>query len=187
MQKLCTVLLLTFSMVGCVSNTTAPQSFYYILDAQPISAQQIREDEKVGNPAPLVKVLPINLPEYLNQPNLVLKLSNHQIKIANYHFWAEDLSQGIQRVLINTLNNKNNTSAYTAICLKCTELLVTIDHFYPTEQGDVVLSGSYQRVGANESPQQMSFSFTKRLDEGGYDEAVAAMRSLLNDLVDSIN
>lgn len=133
-----------------------------------------------------IKVQPVNLPNYLNQPNLVLKLSNHQIKIANYHFWAQDLSMSIQRVIINDLNSATRDFMYTQSCAKCDELIISIDHFYPTEQGDVVLSGTYEKISMDGQHEQTRFSLSKALTQGGYDEAVAAMRELLGELAQSI-
>lgn len=175
------VLLLATSVVvlnGCVNSKPAPNAFYYVLDPKPQSFQAKTTTTQY-------KVLPVAVPDYLNQPNLVLKLSDHQIKITNYHFWAEDLRQSIQWVLINELNQANKQASFTSNCTQCSQISLTLQHFYPTESGDVVLAGSYQIK--TETDQQYSFSYTGSLNKGGFDEAVSVMRGLLNELVVDIN
>ncbi|MFT6267969.1 MAG: putative lipoprotein YmbA [Alphaproteobacteria bacterium] len=179
-------LFLTAGLLGCVTSTTPTETFNYILDNDPVGSQNTLATASIIAKKAGIKVLPVQVPDYLNQPNLILKLSNHQIKIANYHFWAEDLSQSIQRVLINELNNAHNDLSYTQRCVGCDELAITIDHFYPTEQGDVVLSGTYENVLKDGSRSQTRFSLTKKLEKGGFDEAVSAMRALLGELAQQI-
>ena len=213
MRKICAVLFVSLSLFGCINNGTPPQSFYYLLDAHYISnkdsaainANDVIIANKVvtniGSDAQTqIKILPVNLPGYLNQPNLILKLSNHQIKIANYHFWAEDVDQSIQRILISELSKINSAISYTTRCETCKQLAVNIDHFYPTERGEVVLSGSYETINPQNLPhnlpqhemtqltmtQTVQFSFTQKLNNGGYDEAVEVMRSLLGELANEI-
>lgn len=172
-----------FALVGCINSKTAPDTYYYILDNTP---QALPQSAVANSKDSLkqVKVRQVVLPSYLNQPNLVVKLSDHQIKIANYHFWAEDLRQSIQQVLINELNLKNPKTSYTEMCVSCDELVITIAHFYPTENGDVLLSGSYYRTS---SYTPYNFVLTSTLDQGGYDNAVSAMRALLGELAEQID
>lgn len=183
--KLLISVLLCSTLVACVSNTSAPQSYYYILDA-PSNVQENKVTTLTGDIVQKrIKVVPVRVPDYLHQPNLVLKLSNHQIKIANYHFWAEDLTQSIQRVLINELN-VNSAVNYTQQCIDCDALAITIDHFYPNEQGQVLLVGSYELISHTSNSLLTQFSFNIRLQAGGYDEGVAAMRALLSHLATEI-
>jgi len=172
--------LVLFALSGCVNTTPATDSYYYILDTMP--QQKITAVNVVEN-LEQIKVRPVTLPDYLNQPNLVLKLSDHQIKIANYHFWAENLRQSIQRVLINELNANNSEISFTQACAKCDELVITIDHFYPTQNGEVVLVGSYYLTS---NYTQNRFILKRELEQGGYNEAVSAMRALLTDLAEQI-
>lgn len=194
LQRALLVVLVSSGLMGCISNTAAPTTYHYILDTKPTGAQSIISGAAATNEQSFIKLLPINVPDYLNQPNLVLKLSNHQIKIANYHFWAEDLRQSIQRVLLKELNHTKrdtNTDAnisvvYAQNCISCDELMITIDHFYPTEQGEVVLSGTYEMIAKGGKQTQTQFALVSTLEEGGYDEAVSTMRAMLGELAKSI-
>jgi uncharacterized lipoprotein YmbA len=172
-----------FALVGCINTQQAPETFYYILDSTPQSAEHTTTAKTDGS-VRHIKVNPVVLPDYLNQPNLVLKLSDHQIKIANYHFWAEDLRQSIQQVLINELNINNVATTFAKICSgTCLTLDITIDHFYPTEDGNVMLAGTYY---LSDKQVVKRFVINKSLSKGGYDEAVPVLRSLLSDLAKQI-
>jgi uncharacterized lipoprotein YmbA len=184
--KILVTLFLTTGLLGCVSSTAPPETFNYILDNQPTGIQSTLKTATVLTKQTAIRVLAVQVPDYLNQPNLVLKLSDHQIKIANYHFWAEDLSQSIQRVLINELNSTHSDFSYRERCAGCDELAITIDHFYPTEQGNVVLSGSYEKVTKDDNRGHVRFYLTQKLEKGGFDEAVSVMRALLGELAQQI-
>ena len=173
-----------FALAGCINTQQTPETFYYILDRSPVSAEYAKT-AKTGDKVKQVKVNQVVLPDYLNQPNLVLKLSDHQIKIANYHFWAEDLRQSIQQVLINELNVNNPDTTFAKVCSgACTSLDITIDHFYPTEDGDVLLAGTYYQ-SSNKIVNR--FVLKRNLNKGGYNEAVPAMRALLSELASQID
>lgn len=182
------VLIFILGITGCMNSPEPPESFHYLLDAAPALSSQSSQTSKreFARPAQ-VKVLALNLPDYLQQPNLVLKMSNHQIKIANYHFWAEDLNHSIQQILIKELNQTSSTISYHQRCIACDEIAITIDHFYPTDQGKVVLSGSYDQIANDGSYSASRFSFVTELNKGGYDEAVEAMRALLTELAKQVN
>lgn len=165
---------------ACATSAPPPDTFYYVLDPAPKSFA-------VKNAETEIKILPVTLPDYMNQPNLVIKLSDHQIKITNYHYWADDLRQSVQRVVINELNQLNNTVNFTQQCRNCINVEISIDHYYPTEGGDVLLAGTYVVIGTNAKQNINSFSFSTSLSDGGFDESVAKMRELLDALSAEIN
>ena len=166
-------------MGGCVNLDKPPSAKHYILDANPST---FANEGKSTN----VKVLPIRIPTYLNQANLVLKLDDHQIQISNYHFWADDLRQSIQRVMIKQLNMPDSEYSFGEKCRSCKQIGIHIDHYYPSQSGEVYLSGTYTITEYNESQTQHAFSYSLPLEKGGFDESVKGMRSLLNALAANI-
>lgn len=167
-------------LTACASSEIATKNRYYILDD---IAQKNATNGKIVDKSSVTKIRTVVVPSYLNQSNLVLKLNNHQIKIAHYHFWADDLRQSIQRILINDLNKHHSTISYASECITCDELVITIEHFYPTETGEVVLAGTYYNTN---DYIHKNFLLQKELNQGGYDEAVAVMRNLLSELASKI-
>lgn len=176
------ILLIVLSAVainGCVNLDKPPSAKHYILDSDPST---FNSEGKSTN----VKVLPIRIPTYLNQANLVIKLDDHQIQISNYHFWADDLRQSIQRVMIKQLNLLDSDFSFGEECRNCQQIGIHIDHYYPSQSGEVYLSGTYTITEYNQSQTQHGFSYSLQLQKGGFDESVKGMRSLLNELADNI-
>jgi len=107
--------------------------------------------------------LKIALPNYLKQRQLVIKQKQNEIKIANYHSWADDLGESIHRLLIGYLNAGNSVLSYTDDCRECPKVNVAIHHFYPTEQNTVVLSGTIKSTDLNGKKTIENFVFNRAL------------------------
>jgi uncharacterized lipoprotein YmbA len=76
---------------------SSPASRYYLLEEQVVPST---------NPAaePLVvRVGPIRMARYVQRPQIVTRLNDTEVSIAEYDRWAEPLEQGFQRVLTNNL------------------------------------------------------------------------------------
>lgn len=185
-NKVLCIVLLTLGLSACINTQAPPDTFYYVLEANPRPQQNNTATKRF-------KVLPVLLPNYMNQANLVLKLSDHQIKVSNYHYWADDLRTSIQRVLINELNSISNVGSFASTCGKCDTIEVAVDHFYPTQSGEVFLAGSYNielnsdRPNTDSSQLQFRFNFQSQISEGGFEDAVKTMRQQLSQLAEQIN
>lgn len=189
MLKILFTSLLFIAISSCSTTSDTPDMHFYLLDDVP-SIDSRYSDESVTDTQ--IQLSAIQLPDYLKQRQLVIKQNSNQLKIANYHSWADDLGDSIQRVLMNNLNAKtdNYRSGYrfSGNCGSCSRVIISIEHFYPTEQGQVVLSGSMQLIdpqGASKA--RNGFLFTNELAEDGYDNAVSQMRELLGELTLQIN
>ncbi len=162
--------------VSSCSSTTDDQSIsYYLLDPLPVQVQRRPGAESI-------QLLPINLPDYLRQNRLVIRKGGNQIQQAGFHSWADGLSDSIRRVLINNLNEASADYSFVKNCGNCKGLLISIDHFYPTEDGQVVLSGLLEIEADEEATVREPFFFSNRLRADGYDNSVSQMRELLDEL-----
>lgn len=183
------VLFTVLVTTSCTSLTPkpSPETKYFVLDTPP-SAKPPALSAKQA------MILPIRLPEYLNQQQLVVREKNHQIRIAKYHSWAEPLEVSIRRSITNQLNQKDLGYSFVSSCSRCPRLLVDIHHFYPTVDGVVLLSGGYRfdgfptesslhTEGANSFH---AFHYNAELKADGYAAAVKEMRSLLGMLADEM-
>jgi len=180
MIKSSLLLITSLVLLGCSTLETEKPVSYYVLDAKPsaLIKKRIRS---------LYKVNPIALPDYLNQPNIVLRDQSQRLHIAYYHSWADDLASTIRRVIISELNNAKNTARFKARCTYCDSITVTLDHFYPTTQGEVILSGFYQIEKRDKTSYSQDFFIKVDLDENGYEHAVKKMRAALIALTLKIN
>lgn len=86
-------ILLALCLSGCsVFKPVTDESRYYVLTDLPGKAPRA-----LG--APLVGLERIELPEYLNRPELVARLGNNQLKIYENERWGEPIKDGIGRTL----------------------------------------------------------------------------------------
>jgi len=91
---------------GCASSTQP--SKFYVLSAIPQSeatSQKTTDDTDI-----LIGIGPITLPAYLNRSQIVTRTSENELKLAEFHLWAEPLKDNISRVLMESLSGLLNTN-----------------------------------------------------------------------------
>jgi len=91
---------------GCAS-TTQPSKFYVLsVLTQPEATTQVT----TSNADMLIGIGPVTLPAYLNRSQIVTRTSENELKLAEFHLWAEPLKENIARVLMESLSNLLNTN-----------------------------------------------------------------------------
>ena len=175
-SRIISLLLIIAMTGGCASTSSAPISrHYYVLDDLPTKSANDAER--------LIRLARVSVPDYLNQSNLVMRQADQKITIANYHHWAEGLPKSIHRVLRNKVNSDIGTYRLVSQCRDCGELKIEIEHFYPTESGDVHLAGSFiLDRGTTAKTVYQSFAYKEQMNSEGYAESVRSMQRLLERL-----
>jgi len=88
---------ITFFIIALCSLLMAcqqsPRKNYYLLSGPSHSTETSREITQA------IGIGPIQLPEYLQRPQMVLHNDENQLTMADNHYWAESLDKGITRVL----------------------------------------------------------------------------------------
>jgi len=201
-------------LTSCTTTTTAPETTYYLFDAQPSPSSQKASTTRV-------MVDEIVLPDYLSTSQLVMKDEGHTILKANYHSWADSLNESIKRALINDLNDASPNTEFVALCQKCARISVTVQHFYPSTDGTLLLAGYFEYMpsrydvstrhsgvegdtnvnnaigsvlnSSHSSAQNVDLQHTMSrfylqttLDEDGYANAVKQMRAQVTQLADLV-
>jgi uncharacterized lipoprotein YmbA len=86
---------------GCVSAGSSPQARFYSL--RPLKDVEI---PKVATPAlkdAIIGVGPLEIPAYLDRPQIVTRGSENELELAELHRWAEPLEDAILRVVAQNL------------------------------------------------------------------------------------
>ena len=133
----------------------------------------------------------ITLPEYLDNPQLMIFLTEHQSSLDESHQWAEPLSSNIQRVL---QTNLSNTLPGAAIELAPWggdfypdyHLRVEISQFKVSQQGNSILRAIYTIETKNKVVQQYQVQLYEKLAIVTPTTAVLSMNNLINKLSDKI-
>jgi uncharacterized lipoprotein YmbA len=90
---------------GCWSSSVT----YYSLQPSADGARYTASDR-----GPIVEVRNIRFPSYLNNPQMVLRLKGAEMKVDESHRWVEDLGDNFQRVFLQDLAARLNSSAVFA-------------------------------------------------------------------------
>jgi uncharacterized lipoprotein YmbA len=93
-------------IISACTGTTKPSNFY-VLSALPEAESAVKS---VGNENALaIGIGPITLPIYLDRAQIVTRISRNELKINEFHRWAEPLKENFFRVLAENLSVLLNT------------------------------------------------------------------------------
>lgn len=164
---------------GCGINQPTPEMKYHLLDHRAKALNHRLPTEKIA-------VNKVVLADYLTQPNLVMRVADNRLDLASYHSWAEPLDAAIQRILIDELNQAQLDFGFVERCRDCTKVNLYVDHFYPDQAGNVVLSGRFTIDKAGEAPIVEYFAFSQEQSAEGYSESVKVMNELLEQMTEKV-
>jgi len=80
--------------------TTAPTRFYLL---SPMAAADHGVNTTHENGVSIA-IAPVDLPEYLNRPQIVTRQNGHQVKVDEFNRWAEPLEMHVSAVLAENLS-----------------------------------------------------------------------------------
>jgi hypothetical protein len=106
-------------VTGCASflPEPAPPPDYYILTPVPEaeSARPARKAHTGPAVAPVVGVAPVNLPDYLDTPQIVVRPTRNTLDRADLHNWGAPLADNFTSVLADNLGVMIPTNAVTVL------------------------------------------------------------------------
>lgn len=94
-------------MMGCLlltsCTTTTPPSHFYLL-ANLVETGGISVPNEQAKPSWGLVVGPVSLPEYLDRPQIVTRLTFHELKLDELHRWGSALDDQLQRLVADNLS-----------------------------------------------------------------------------------
>jgi len=87
------------ALTGCA--TSAPSRFYTL---NPLSGDQQEYNRERGVGGIIVGVGPVEVPAYLDRPQIVTRIDSNEINLEEFHKWAEPLKDSMGRVLVENLS-----------------------------------------------------------------------------------
>ncbi len=92
-------LVLVFLTLGGCGATTQPSKFYLLnsLSSSEKAVSNVSAGMAIG-------IGPIHIPEYVDRPQIVTRISKNELKLAEFHKWAEPLKDNIPQVLADNLS-----------------------------------------------------------------------------------
>ena len=93
--------LFSLILAGCIGGRSAPTQFYMIDPVIPTSAHPVPVSV---SPVVRVSLDPVEVPEYLNRPQIVTHLDRAEYQIAEFNQWLEPLRDNLTRVIAENLS-----------------------------------------------------------------------------------
>lgn len=87
---------------GCLGGSSLPVH-YYLLDPVPTSV--IKDTENRLH----IEIAAVELPQYLDRPQIVSRTGNHQLKLSELHQWGGNLRKNMLRTLAINISQRLNT------------------------------------------------------------------------------
>jgi uncharacterized lipoprotein YmbA len=156
------VVLVFLALSACSS---IPEVFYYLLPEKSLSPTAIS-----------IKIVRIEINDYIDHDDVVLELKDGSIHRANFHKWGEPLEMGIRRILEG--GSETNGS------LMPIELIIR--RFHGTEEGDVRLLGKWRLADDSSDSEWNDFGIEKRTRSAGYVSMLEVQAQAVVDLHDAI-
>jgi uncharacterized lipoprotein YmbA len=94
-----TIVALLMHLAGCASS--APTRFYVLspLTSSKAESQVLKDEGCIA-----IGIGPVELPAYLDRPQIVTRLSENELDLAEFDKWAEPLKDNFSRVLVENLS-----------------------------------------------------------------------------------
>lgn len=190
MEKGCSVtrvlmaLTIAAMLAGCGKS---PSARFYTLT--PLSSPQAPGAAKSQL---AVRVEPVEIPEYLDRPEIVTREGNNEVKVAQFHRWAGSLGENISDLLAENLGQLlgsdrvlvNNDASLTKPQYLVALRVLRLDLL----PGNQVLLKTQWRVAAGDGSKEISrlSSITEKTPDSRYDTTVAAVNRALHRLSQEI-
>ena len=173
------------SLADC--STSRPTQLYVLT---PLS--DVPEDDgemASGEHGPVVGVNRVKLPEYLNRPQIMTRMSHNALALAEFHHWGGSLQENFSSVLAANLSMLIPTDHIAVLPAKMTtrrdyEVLVDVIRFDRDPAGHVTLNVRWHLVdgGAAITLAAHTSRYRESAEGEGVEATVAAMNRALHAL-----
>lgn len=172
------------AVVGC--GTTKESTFYQLTETANMQLSGLERGIAIG-------VGPVNIPPYLDRPQIVIRNVGHKLDLSEYNRWVEPLADSIPRVIIINLSNSlESTRVFKVPRRNKTiplEFRVEIDiaRFDGELGGDAVLVARWTLYGRDEDALMTKVTILREPSGGeGFDALIAAQNRILQNLSQEI-
>ena len=189
----CLVIICMMNISGCAN--TQPTHFY-LLRAMETNESPSMDETK--NSALSLGLGPISLPKYLERPQIVTRISSHEIDLAEFHKWGAPLKDNLSNVLHENLSRLLSTNRIVAYPwnrshLPAYQLSLEVMQFDGTKNQEAILSVRWRLAGddGKRMLQEKTSQFSEIIQGSDYEDLVEAMSRMLatfsQEIADAIN
>lgn len=185
--RLTTLLVFILSISGCTA--TSQPSKFYLLNSLSSSEQAVLKDS-LGL---AIGIGPIVLPEYVDRPQIVTRVSANELSLAEFHKWAEPLKDNIPQVLVDNLSVLMKTDQVASYPWKRTtpidyQISIDITRFDTASDGEAHLIARWHVYGKDTRflLDTKKSHFTAPVQGPDYVSIVSALNQTIGDLSRSL-
>lgn len=173
-------ILLTASLQGCGSS---PPASFYTLSPSPLTPIGSAFDAGIT-------IGPIDIPDYLNRPQIVTRGEGSELKLAEFDRWAESLEDSFQRMLTTNIRSLLDSNEIVEYPSKQKfglhyHVVVRIQRFDTDNRGNAVLEvkwGILDSNGDRVAPLASGRFESRASNANDYNQIVAAMDDTVSQL-----
>ncbi len=173
-------LLLTGAMSGCGSS---PPSSFYTLSPSPLTPIGSAADGDIT-------IGPVEIPDYLNRPQIVTRGEGSELRLAEFDRWAEPLDDSIQRMLVTNISallDSDQIVGYPSKQLfgRQYHVVIRIQRFDTDNRGNAVLEakwGVLDAIAVRTAPVQGGRFESRASNANDYNQIVAALDDTVSQL-----
>lgn len=170
---------------------SSPKTSFYMLGADSHSTGGY---ESAAKGAAAVGVWRVNLPDFLDRNELVVRDNQFEIKVADFSIWIGNLEDNMTQLVVDELalqlqSNKIIKSPWRAYRKNDYQVQINIDRFDGMLGGEVVLKGAWSLLDAN-GDKELSrelFIYKVTAADKSYKQMVAALSQLTVELAGDIS
>ncbi len=179
-----TIVALLMHLAGCASS--APTRFYVLspLASSKAESQVLKDDGCIA-----LGVGPVELPAYLDRPQIVTRVSENELNLAEFDKWAEPLKDNFSRVLVENLSTLLCADAISIFPWKGPtpidyRIEVTVIRMDGNVGGNASLVARWAIFRENDRKMLLTrqSSFSRLLSSEGYKALVSAQSRAIADL-----
>jgi uncharacterized lipoprotein YmbA len=172
----CGGLVLFFLLSACFKS---PQVAFYTINAQTFTDKAPKNSFKLKDIS--IGIGPVDIPEYLDRPQIVTLESPHRLHLAEFHRWAGRLNNEITQVMKKNLSILLGTNRVVSFPWDQSErpefrVDLRFNHFEGTLGQTLRIQGTLQLSGKGfkRAPLYQQFDQTITISGTGYEELAAA-------------
>ncbi len=175
-------------VVGACSSGP-PTSYYTLAASNPASGGEAAARRGFG----VVAVGPVQLPDYLDRPQIVTRETDYRLQFAASDIWAAPLSDMVPRVLIDDLGRRlpgTRVVGFPQVSGPNFDYRVAVDfdRFEVDADGTATIAARWQvyPAGSSRAVVVQDSSLEQKSGDSGYPSAVAALSGGLGELSERI-
>jgi len=179
-----TIVALLMHLAGCA--ISAPTRFYVLspLASSNAESQALKDEGRIA-----IGIGPVEFPAYLDRPQIVTRVSENELNLAEFDKWAEPLKDNFSRVLVENLSTLLCADAISIFPWKGPtpidyQVEVTVIRMDGNIGGNASLVARWAIFRENDRKMLLTrqSSFSRLLSSQGYKALVSAQSRAITDL-----